>query len=792
MARKDIRTSGEAATIKHHSARGKVKRNSGNFTRGSQLLTHELLMTWAGVKIPGLILIFSFLILLSLTLSIRMNDSETSLVIMGMFSRCWLWMSLDPLYAVNLTLPSGSIVQMSMAAVKENIFVEVATAKAIKCTIASLLGSFFVSIPITVWFIDISRRRGTDILLERHERGAMLVNADILINEVRNHNLSEFKKECSEHSPPVDPSKVLKLPMSERTKRGFHAPYIMAGVPIPWRLEQTHTMLIGTTGTGKTTELRSLVKQARARNHGCVIFDLTGAFVSTFYDPEKDYILNPMDERCQPWTLFNDCFSYSDFTSAAQALIAGNPNGTDAFWEVAARTLFVEMCVKLTERKETSNAALSRRLMQATLSEINAMLSRTNASPLVSLDAARMAESIRAVYNVNGNSMSFLPDPGPKTGKPFSINTWMQEEAPNGSILFITSNHNDLSLTRSLLTLWMDLAVSAIMRLPRTRQLRVWFMFDEVHALHRLPAIETGLQTARAYGGAFILGMHSFGALCETYGEDGAVHLTSLARTKLIFATGDDQTATKCSEFIGNREVRQMDEAYSYGYNESRDASTLTPTTTVKPLVIPDDIMNLPNLTAYIKFPEGFPAALTVIKWKNYPEIAEPFKRKDHLNSAPVAEASEETDTDGQPASSEGGQGVEVPAAANDQDGPVTGDAPELAIDDEQSEPGSDENAALSQNALTSEQTQPQATTGFIGALGKEWAGYQAVVAGPVSRDAAAEQSDHKADSAHHHKEAEKDSAKPALPENQTLREERLGLAANLDDHNRDDDRGMD
>ncbi|MFW2854407.1 hypothetical protein ACM61V_21425 [Sphingomonas sp. TX0543] len=33
----DIRFNGQAATVKHHSARGRITRNSGNFTRGSQL-----------------------------------------------------------------------------------------------------------------------------------------------------------------------------------------------------------------------------------------------------------------------------------------------------------------------------------------------------------------------------------------------------------------------------------------------------------------------------------------------------------------------------------------------------------------------------------------------------------------------------------------------------------------------------------------------------------------------------------------------------------------------------------
>ena len=52
MAKDDIRFSNKPATIEHDSARGKVFRNSNNFTRGSQLFSHEVWMTWAGIKVP--------------------------------------------------------------------------------------------------------------------------------------------------------------------------------------------------------------------------------------------------------------------------------------------------------------------------------------------------------------------------------------------------------------------------------------------------------------------------------------------------------------------------------------------------------------------------------------------------------------------------------------------------------------------------------------------------------------------------------------------------------------------
>ncbi|MFX5332302.1 type IV secretion system DNA-binding domain-containing protein, partial [Acinetobacter baumannii] len=91
----------------------------------------------------------------------------------------------------------------------------------------------------------------------------------------------------------------------------------------------------------------------------------------------------------------------------------------------------------------------------------------------------------------------------------FSIRDWITRDKKPGSILFVTSNYVDLPMNRALLTLWMDLAINRLMTLPRTRSLRTWFMFDELGALHRLPAIENGLQTARAFGGAMILGIHS-------------------------------------------------------------------------------------------------------------------------------------------------------------------------------------------------------------------------------------------------------------------------------------------
>jgi type IV conjugative transfer system coupling protein TraD len=643
MAREDIRTDGRPVPLTHHSARGRVQRNAGNFTRGSQLLTHEMLMWFSGTKLPFILWFFAFLAAWFIIMSIKLDEHGFQLVCMKIYATLWNWVDLNPSKRVNVTLPNGEILRTVMKAVPYVPEVITAWAVAMRGLIGAFLVSIFITIPAAIWFVDISHRRGRSILQERHERGAMLVDRTVLLAEINEHNRIKFEEEAADLFPSLSPRQVLALPFRARKEAGIHHPYTLAGIPFPHRTEQSHAMLIGTTGSGKTTELRSLVTQMRERQDTAVIFDLTGAYVEAFYDPTRDTILNPMDARCPAWSIFNDCRTHSEFTAAAAALIPSDGGSSEPFWALAARTLFIEMCIRLMERGQTSNLALSENLMTADLKRVHRFLANTIADPLTAPEAARMAESIRAVFNTNAQVLRFLPD----EGEPFSIRDWITRDKKPGSILFVTSNYVDLPMNRALLTLWMDLAINRLMTLPRTRSLRTWFMFDELGALHRLPAIENGLQTARAFGGAMILGIHSFEKLVEVYGEQGARNLASLARSKLILATADLDTAEQCARYIGNREVRQMDEAYSYGYNNTRDASTLTPRKQVEPLVIADDITNLPSMHGFVKFPHGFPAARILLEWKDYPQVAQGFVQRPDVGPVRSKRGEEAFDEDG-------------------------------------------------------------------------------------------------------------------------------------------------
>ena len=92
-----------------------------------------------------------------------------------------------------------------------------------------------------------------------------------------------------------------------------------------------------------------------------------------------------------------------------------------------------------------------------------------------------------------------------------------------------------------------------------------------------------------------------------------------------MLGTADRETATWCSDTVGHREVREVEENQSYGHNSARDAVSLTARREIAPLLLPDEFMGLKSLEGYIKFPEGLPTAPVTLEPRDWPRIAEGF-----------------------------------------------------------------------------------------------------------------------------------------------------------------------
>ena len=131
--------------------------------------------------------------------------------------------------------------------------------------------------------------------------------------------------------------RLLAAPAGRQTPQALQ---LSAGIPYPERTETQHTIVSGTTGSGKTVLISDLVSQIRARGERCVIYDKMGSYTRAFFDPERDVLMNPLDARAPRWSPFLEARNPRDFDMMAAALIPQQKDTVDPFWVTAARQLF--------------------------------------------------------------------------------------------------------------------------------------------------------------------------------------------------------------------------------------------------------------------------------------------------------------------------------------------------------------------------------------------------------------------------------------------------------------------
>ena len=400
-------------------------------------------------------------------------------------------------------------------------------------------------------------------------------------------------------------------------------PYAIARIPWPGEAETRHTIVSGTTGSGKTVLIADLVEQIRSRGERCVLYDKMGSYTETFFDAESDVLLNPLDDRAPRWSPFLEARSARDFDTMAAALIPRQKDAADPFWITAARQLFSHGAAGLWQRGETGNRVLVDHLLKTELSALADAMEGTVAQSIVDPANPKTALSVRAMLTANIGAMDLLPD----EGDPFSIREWIEREG--SGFLFLTSRGDQHASLRGLISTWLEIAVNALLSLPRTDGRRIWVILDELPTLHQLPSLRPGLAESRQFGGCFVLGVQVFSALRDLYGRDGAETISGLCGTRVVLAAPDKDTSEWSAESLGRAEVESLTEGVSYGTGKHpgapRDGVTLSTRKDVRPLVLPSEVARLENLSGYLKFPGEWPVARIGLRYRKRRTVAPRF-----------------------------------------------------------------------------------------------------------------------------------------------------------------------
>ncbi len=441
---------------------------------------------------------------------------------------------------------------------------------------------------------------------DEHRRGAQMTSADRLAKKIAPEN---------EAGAPVETRLAL------------------AGIPMPDEIETQHVLIAGGIGTGKSTLLRALAPLIRRRGERAVIIDPGGEMLAKYWQ-KGDAILNALDARSEGWSPFAEMDVSSDSARIAKTLfpdIDGAPEAQQ--WQHYSQALTSAVLRRLFESGNATNASLLHMLTIAGRNELGPLVEGLPATRLFGEGSEKMLSNALAIIGLALDPISYLP-PHIGTGA-WSLRRWVES---GEGWLWLPYRTGDRALLAPLICGQIGELVSATLMLRPSAERRIWLLLDELAALGRIQALGDALAQGRRFGLCAVGAVQTIAQLREKYGAYGAQALLACFSSQIILRTPDPETASWCSQLLGQRQIKRTVESSGTGGGGSHTGESEQ--ITIEPLVLPSEIQNLPKLHAYLKYAGSWPVArITIPIPPKAPEVCPPFVPVGSANPVATAEA---------------------------------------------------------------------------------------------------------------------------------------------------------
>lgn len=391
------------------------------------------------------------------------------------------------------------------------------------------------------------------------------------------------------------------------------------GIPLVKGAETGHIALTGSTGTGKTTAIYEFLKQIRKRGDRVVCYSPSGDFLSWFYRDGTDRVLNPFDARAPSWDLWGECDQPYHYAMIAGALIPV-PTTEEKIWAEAAQSLVAVLLRELHRGGNPTIEELIRIVTMLPMESIYEFIKGTEVAANLDPKNDRMGASIRSTATIALRSMTYLP----RGREPFTFKQWVEGE-DDGSWLFLTARADQINAARPVLSTWLEVFVSRMLSLPESRTRRIWLIVDELPSLNRLPSLALFVEQARKFGGCGLLGFQQFSQLQKVYGKEDASTLVGMCNTWICFRQNDPETAKFVAQKFGQVEIEESHQGLSYGANDMRDGVSISAQRRDRDVIMPAEIMGLPNLAGFIKMVGDLPGGTFQLTRRTIKQVAQPY-----------------------------------------------------------------------------------------------------------------------------------------------------------------------
>jgi type IV conjugative transfer system coupling protein TraD len=376
----------------------------------------------------------------------------------------------------------------------------------------------------------------------------------------------------------------------------------ISGLPLVKGSQRQHMLITGTTGAGKTNMLNELLPQIRKRGEKAIVVDVTGSFVQQYFDPKTDFLLNPFDERSSNWLPWADCFDTCDYDAIATAISPAS-SFHDSFWDASSQNI-ISIALQKNQKEQDLRKFLDI-LGKIPLEEYGGYFQDTRVASLTDPKGDKTTLSIRATICNKIKVLEHLT----QTDNPFSIKNYVLNESNQGW-LFISATPAQRETLAPLISTQIEIVIKGLMmKSPTQINANTWLIMDELAAFGQVPSLKTALSESRKFGGCIVAGIQNVHQLSAIYGQSQAMNLLDQFSTRFIFRVGDPQTANVSSNLLGEIETLETSQSVSFGANTMRDGVNLNTLDKKRNLVLPTEIMNLSNLTCFVKLAGNWPIA---------------------------------------------------------------------------------------------------------------------------------------------------------------------------------------
>ncbi len=379
--------------------------------------------------------------------------------------------------------------------------------------------------------------------------------------------------------------------------------------------ESHHFVMVGDTGTGKTTLVSQIIDYVERSGDVCVILDAKLELTARYYNPKRgDHILSPKDARCPYWHIGAEITDYADAMSVTRAMYPSHPGNPHAqFFDDQACRVGAFLLVQGSEwpscaeyGKWLADPVELGKLIKGTMHQVT--LDPKAAGQFAGVastmnmvgDALRMMpveEQVANQLRFAGEALATMPTQDGKRDY-FTVKDWC---ANRKGWIFLPNPAVIREALRPLQSMWADMIMLGLMKEGNRADLpRVWLIYDEVDSLNTLPQLHTAITEMRSAGNPIVLGLQNMAQLEDRYGRQ-AETIFSQPYTKIVFATSHGKSAETLSKLIGDCEYVRYREVRTGGLLGGQDRNSFSgPEEVRKPLLLPSEIQSLRDLEGYV------------------------------------------------------------------------------------------------------------------------------------------------------------------------------------------------